>query len=98
MYTPADFELIEKGLELAKDKGKYLESFEIPLETVSDWFASNKYEISLCAWKNKLKASYKQQLDNELKLLKPEQTDLAKKLADVQQKIETNRKRRRDYD
>jgi hypothetical protein len=99
MYTPADFALIEKGLGLAKDKEKYLESFEIPLVPVSFAFISNKYEIALCAWKDKQIASYKQQLDSEhATMLKPTETDFKKKLADVQQKMETNRKRRREYD
>jgi hypothetical protein len=98
MYTPADFAFIEKGLELAKDKGKYLESFEIPLEPVSFAFISNKYEIALCAWKDKLKDSYRQQLHKEyMTELKPAEAKLTKEMADVQKKIETNRKRYREY-
>ena len=98
MYTPADFALIEKGLGLAKDKGKYLESFEIPLEPVSFAFISNKYEIALCAWKEKLKASYLEQLHKEyMTELKPAEAKLTKEMADVQKKIETNRKRYREY-
>jgi hypothetical protein len=98
MYTLADFASIEKGLELAKDKGKYLESFEIPLEPVSFAFISNKFEISLCAWKQKLKASYVEQLHKEYMTdLKPAEAKLTKELADVQKKIETNRKRYREY-
>lgn len=98
MYTPEDFILIEKGLEIAKDKGKYLESFEIPLVAVTPAFLPHKHEISLSAWKNKLNASFKQELDNEFSnLLQPEEADLSKKLAVVREKMDTNRKRRRDY-
>lgn len=96
MYTTADFALIEKGLGIAKDKGKYLESFGA---TIAEFTFGDKYESSLSLWKDKQIASYKQQLDSEhATLLKPTEIDLAKKLADLRQKIETNRKRRREYD
>jgi hypothetical protein len=98
MYTPADFALIEKGLGLAKDKGKYLESFEIPIETKEFAFGPDKYENSFLIWKDKLKASYLHELHKEyLTELKPAEAKLTKEMADVQKKIETNRKRYREY-
>ena len=98
MYTCDQFVSILKGLNLSKDRGKYLESFEIPLEPVSFAFISNKFEISLCTWKQKLKASYVEQLHKEyMTELKPAEAKLTKELADVQKKIETNRKRYREY-
>lgn len=96
MYTIADFALIEKGLGIAKDKEKYLESFGV---TIVEFTFGDKYESSLTLWKGKQIVSYKQQLHKEyIEELKPAETDLEKKLADVRQKMETNRKRRREYD
>jgi hypothetical protein len=89
---------ILKGLQLSKDKGKYLESFEIPIETKEFAFGPDKYENSFLIWKDKLKASYLHELHKEyMTELKPAEAKLTKELADVQKKIETNRKRYREY-
>jgi hypothetical protein len=95
MYTCDQFVSILKGLQLSKDKGKYLESFEIPL---TGFTLGDSYENSFLIWKDKLKASYLQQLHKEyMTELKPAEDKLTKELSDVQKRIETNRKRYREY-
>ena len=95
MYTCDQFVSILKGLQLSKDRGKYLESFEIPL---TGFALGDKYENSFLIWKEKLKASYIEQLHKEyMTELKPAEAKLTKELDDLQKKIETNRKRYREY-
>jgi hypothetical protein len=101
MYTLHEFTSIRTTLRLAKDKGKYLESFGIPL--LAGTFVlhdkSDKFEESFTEWKDKEISGYKTQLDKEyFAKLQVELGEHTKKKADLDARIESNRKRRREYE
>lgn len=98
MYTVAEFAIIEKGLEHAKDKGKYLESFEISYLKRSEGFQLiDDFHCSFNNWKFELINEYKEQLEKEHREMLKQRNDLLGKTIRLTSNIEKNRKRYREY-